>query len=131
MFFTRRVVGWAVSTKHNADLTALALLDAITFNPIPKISHSDQVSEYRDKPYLNLLKSLNIKPSMSAKSSPWQNGYEESFYSGFKLELGQPEIYPTLGELYEAMAACRLNICFAVMLFVICTISEDDRTGTL
>jgi len=102
--FTRQVVGWAVSTRHNADLTALALLDAITFNPIPKISHSDQGSEYRDKQYLNLLKSLNIKPSMSAKSSPWQNGYQESFYSGFKLELGHPEIYPDLGELYEAIA---------------------------
>ena len=103
--FTRQVVGWAVSTRHNADLTALALLDAITFNPSPKISHSDQGSEYRDKRYLNLLKSLNIRPSMSAKSSPWQNGYQESFYSGFKLELGYPEIYPSLGELYEAIAA--------------------------
>ena len=99
------MVGWAVSTKHNADLTTLALLDAIAFNPAPEISHSDQGSEYRDKQYLNLLKSLNIKPSMSAKSSPWQNGYQESFYSGFKLELGHPEIYPTLGELYEAIAA--------------------------
>jgi len=99
------MVGWAVSTKHNADLTTLALLDAIAFNPAPEISHSDQGSEYRDKQYLNLLKSLNIKPSMSAKSSPWQNGYQESFYSGFKLELGYPEIYPDLGELYEAIAA--------------------------
>lgn len=102
--FTRQVLGWAVSTKHNANLTALALLDAIIFNPAPAISHSDQGSEYRDKEYLNLLKSLNIKPSMSAKSSPWQNGYQESFYSGFKLELGHPEIYPNLGELYEAIA---------------------------
>ena len=102
--FTRQVVGWAVSIKHNANLTALALLDAITFNPAPAISHSDQGSEYRDREYLNLLKSLNIRPSMSQKSSPWQNGYQESFYSGFKLELGHPEIYPTLGELYEAIA---------------------------
>jgi putative transposase len=103
--FTRQVLGWAVSTKHNVNLVALALLDALMSNPAPKISHSDQDSEYRDKQYLNLLKSLNIKPSMSAKSSPWQNGYQESFYSGFKLELGHPEIYPTLGELYEAIAA--------------------------
>jgi len=101
--FTRQVVGWAVSTKHNANLTALALLDAVMHNPAPAIAHSDQGSEYRDKQYLNLLKSLNIKPSMSAKSSPWQNGYQESFYSGFKLELGHPEIYSDLGELYEAL----------------------------
>lgn len=103
--FTRQVIGWAVSTKHDGNLTTLALLDAIAYHPAPEIAHSDQGSEYRDKGYLNLLKSLNIKLSMSAKASPWQNGYQESFYSGFKLELGHPEIYPTLGELYEAIAA--------------------------
>ncbi len=41
---------------------------------------------------------------MSDKASPWQNGTQESFYSNFKLELGHPEIYPTLGELIEAIA---------------------------
>jgi putative transposase len=102
--FTRKVLGWALSTKHNANLVALALLDAIAANPAPTIIHSDQGSEYRDEEYLNLLKSLNIKPSMSEKASPWQNGYQESFYSNFKLELGYPEIYPELGELVEAIA---------------------------
>lgn len=102
--FTRRILGWAVSTRHNTELVALALLDALMFNPAPVIIHGDQGSEYRNKVYLNLLKSLNIKPSMSAKASPWQNGYQESFYSGFKLELGHPEIYPELGELIEAIA---------------------------
>lgn len=102
--FTRQVIGWAVSMKHNVNLVTWALLEAITLNSVPAIIHSDQGSEYRHKEYLNLLKSLNIKPSMSAKASPWQNGYQESFYSGFKLELGHPEIYPTLGELIEAIA---------------------------
>ena len=41
---------------------------------------------------------------MSHKASPWENGHQESFYSGFKLELGHPECYPTLGELIEAVA---------------------------
>jgi len=102
--FTRVVVGWAVSTRHNPNLVALALLDAIMSHPAPDIIHSDQGSEYRNGDYLNLLRSLGIKPSMSAKVSPWQNGYQESFYSGFKLELGHPECYPTLGELVEAIA---------------------------
>jgi len=102
--FSRKVVGWAVSNRHNTDLVALALLNATISNPLPMIIHSDQGSEYRGKEYLNLLKSLNIKSSMSEKSSPWQNGYQESFYSGFKLELGHPEIYPDLGELIEAIA---------------------------
>jgi transposase InsO family protein len=41
---------------------------------------------------------------MSEKASPWQNGHQESFYSEFKLELGHPECYLTLGELIEAIA---------------------------
>lgn len=102
--FTRRVVGWAVARRHCKELVAYALLDAIEKQLPPEIIHSDQGSEYRSEDYLNLLKSLCIKPSMSRKSSPWENGYQESFYSGFKLELGHPEIYPTLGELVEAIA---------------------------
>lgn len=102
--FTRQVVGWEVSIRHNADLVAQALLDALEYHPAPEIAHSDQGSEYRSQAYLNLLKSSGINPSMSEKASPWQNGHKESFYSGFKLELGHPEGYPTLGELIEAIA---------------------------
>jgi len=102
--FTREVVGWEVSIRHNADLVAQALLNALKHYPSPQICHSDQGSEYRSQTYLNLLKSSNIQPSMSEKAKPWQNGHKESFYSGFKLELGHPECYPTLGELIETIA---------------------------
>lgn len=101
--FTRQVIGWEISIRHNADLVAQALLNGLKKYPAPEIAHSDQGSEYRSQTYLNLLKSSQIKPSMSEKASPWQNGYQESFYSGFKLELGHPECYPTLGELIEAI----------------------------
>jgi transposase InsO family protein len=102
--FTRQVVGWEVSVRHNTDLVAQALLSALEHYSVPEIAHSDQGSEYRSQIYLNLLKSFNIQPSMSEKASPWQNSHQESFYSGFKLELGHPECYPTSGELIEAMA---------------------------
>ena len=102
--FTREVVGWEVSVRHNTDLVAQALLNALEHYPAPQIAHSDQGSEYRSQLYLNLLKSFNIQPSMSEKARPWQNGHKESFYSGFKLELGHPECYLTLGELIEAIA---------------------------
>jgi len=102
--FTRLVVGWEVSIRHNTDLVTQALLNALEHYPAPRIAHSDQGSEYRSREYLNLLKSFSIQASMSEKASPWQNGHKESFYSGFKLELGHPECYPTLGELIEAIA---------------------------
>ena len=98
------MVGWETDIRHNVDLVAQALLNTLQHYPAPQIAHSDQGSEYRSQTYLNLLKSLDIRPSMSQKASPWQNGHQESFYSGFKLELGHPECYPTWGELIEAIA---------------------------
>lgn len=102
--FTRVVVGFELSTRHNDDLISIALLNGLKHYPAPLIAHSDQGSEYRSKNYLNLLKSFNIRASMSEKASPWQNGYKESFYSNFKLELGHPECCSTIGELTEAVA---------------------------
>lgn len=102
--FTRQVLGWGVAMRHTVELVAGALLKAVIHYQPPAISHSDQGNEYRSQDYLNLLKSLDILPSMSAKASPWENGYKESFYSGFKLELGHPECYPVVGELIEAIA---------------------------
>lgn len=106
--FTREIVGWAISTRHTAHLIAEALFNALRDNPAPAIRHSDQGNEYQSDYYLNLLNSFSIKPSMSEKASPWQNGHKESFYSEFKLELGHPECYPMLGELIEAVA-CQIH----------------------
>lgn len=36
---------------------------------------------------------------MSRKSSPWENGYQESFYSQFKLDLGDPNRFESPGAL--------------------------------
>lgn len=102
--FTRQIVGWQVSMKHNSDLVIEALLNALSKYSAPQISHSDQGSEYRSVRYQSTLLVSGIKPSMSEKASPWQNGFQESFYSEFKLELGHPEAYPTLGELIGAIA---------------------------
>lgn len=102
--FTREIVGWEVSRRHNTDLVAKAMTNVLQRHLAPLLAHSDQGSEYRSKIYRDLLKYFGIKCSMSQKASPWQNGKQESFYSEFKLELGYPEAYPTLGELIEAIA---------------------------
>lgn len=102
--FTRQIIGWEISFKHNANLVAQALLNATSNYPAPQIIHSDQGCEYRSHKYQELLQNVGIKQSMSKKASPWQNPHQESFYSEFKLELGHPECYPTFGELVEAIA---------------------------
>ena len=102
---TREVVGWNVSTKHTKEFVIGALVDSfINRSTLPDIVHSDQGSEYRSKEYTGLVEGLGIQISMSAKSSPWENGYQESFYNNFKTELGlEFERFRTLGELVEGI----------------------------
>lgn len=103
--FTKEITGWSLSSKHNSELIENALNDALSKRKKPKILHSDQGSEYnKSEDFTKVLKSNKIKQSMSKKGSPWQNGMQESFYGKFKLELGHPKCYETLGELVEAIA---------------------------
>lgn len=101
--FTRKIVGVSVLTTHSAQLVLNALAHAVFNNPKPKILHSDQGSEYTSKDFIHLCESLDIIQSMSAKGCPWENGYQESFYSQFKVELGDPNRFVTLGELVYAV----------------------------
>lgn len=97
--FDRQIVGWSLLTTHTVQLTLTALIDALEKHGRPKILHSDQGSEYKSKVYTNFALGLNIKLSMSNKGSPWENGYQESFYSQLKVDLGDPNRFKTLGEL--------------------------------
>lgn len=101
--FDRRIVGWSVLTSHSVELTIKALIDAVEKQGLPKVLHSDQGSEYKSKVYTKFVANLGINQSMSKKASPWENGYQESFYSGFKVDFGDPDQYKTLGELTAAM----------------------------
>ena len=102
--YTREVVGWHLGLRHTADLVTRALTDACErTNGTPQIFHSDQGSEYTSGSYELLLTQLNIRQSHAKKSSPWENGYQESFYNQFKLELGATNQYQELGQLMEAV----------------------------
>ncbi|MGB9591713.1 MAG: transposase [Candidatus Kryptoniota bacterium] len=100
--FSREVVGFSVMTNHSVQLVINALLSAVHKHPIAGIIHSDQDSEYLSKDYVALATDLGIRLSMSHVASPWENGYQESFYSQFKIDLGDPNRFESLGELvYE------------------------------
>ena len=101
--YTREVVGVNISKYHNAELVTKALIDALTKENAPMYLHSDQGSEYTSLQYINLVKQAGIIFSNSKKSSPWENGYQESFYSHFKEELGDTNRFKTVEELIEAV----------------------------
>lgn len=97
--FTREVIGISIKTNHSALLVSEALLNALVYNTPPTIIHSDQGSEYRSRLYRQILRDYKILQSMSKKGSPWQNGYQESFFSNWKVDIGDINIFKNLGEL--------------------------------
>lgn len=101
--FSREIVGVSVLTTHSTQLVLNALANAVLYRPPPRIVHSDQGSEYTSKDYTALVQKLGIWQSMSNPGCPWENGYQESFYKGFKLDLGDPNRFASLGELVAAI----------------------------
>ena len=97
--FNIKIVGWSLLTTHSVQLTITALINPLEKNGRPDILHSDQGSEYKAKLYTNFAQNLGIQISMSHKCCPWENGYQESFYDKFKIDLGDPNRFRTLGEL--------------------------------
>lgn len=70
---------------------------------VPEIFHSDQGTEFMAEEITDFLEELKIKISVSDKASPWQNGYQESFFGRFKQENGDLNRFETPGELLEAL----------------------------
>jgi len=103
--FTREIVGWSLSTRHTKDLILNAFFDALrTIGKRPQIIHSDQGIEYCSREYQKLMNFLGVKISMSKKASPWENGYQESFFDNFKTDLGlEFDRFNSLGEFVEAI----------------------------
>lgn len=103
--YTREIVGWSLSARHNKQLIFDAFFNAFKNKGVlPKFVHSDQGSEYNCKEYVKLITNLGITISMSKKASPWENGYQESFYRGFKTDLGlEFDRFDSVGEFVEAV----------------------------
>lgn len=101
---TRRIVGWSIGLRHDAELVHRAVLDALSKYPPPPILHSDQGSEYLSYRLQDLCQKLEIELSCSDKGSPWQNGFKERFYGTLKDELGSTSRFKDLAELHEGVA---------------------------
>jgi len=97
--WNREIVGLSVLTNHSIQLVLNAFLSALHNRPRPEIFHSDNGSEYDAKSFVQMLTELNIKISRSKPGCPWENGYQESFYDKFKIDLGDPNRFDSLGEL--------------------------------
>lgn len=102
--FTRKVVAAQMGKHHNSELVLETIKQAVlNVKQVPNIFHSDQGTEFMAKVCTDYLESLEVKVSASDKASPWQNGYQESFFGKFKDEIGDLNRFETVGELIEAV----------------------------
>lgn len=95
--FSRRIVGWSMSTEMTAQLVTDALIMAIWRRGKPKelLHHSDQGSQYTSERFQRLLSEQGITCSMSKSGDVWDNSAMESFFSSLKIERVHRKHYQT------------------------------------
>lgn len=88
--FTRKCIGWNMSSNMRTDLVMGALDKALDmrWNPNLKglIHHSDRGVQYTSHEHIDRLKDRGIQISMSRKGNPYDNAYAESFFKTLKVE---------------------------------------------
>jgi len=101
--YSRKVIGYAVSTRLDTVLTLEALSMAIARRqPSPGvIHHSDQGVQYASGDYVAELKSRGFLVSMAPAGNPYENAMMESFFKTLKHE----EVYLCEYETFEDVVA--------------------------
>jgi len=86
--YSRRVIGWELSTELTASFCLRALRKALTTRqPAPGfIHHSDQGVQYASREYVRLLEEHGAHLSMSRVGNPYDNARVESFIKTLKHE---------------------------------------------
>jgi putative transposase len=93
--YSRKVVGWSMSSRMKAQLVCDALRMAI-WQRRPKeglIVHTDRGSQYAGKDSRRLLDAHGLVGSMSRKGNCWDNAVAESFFGSLKQERVQWRSY--------------------------------------
>jgi putative transposase len=102
--FTRPVIDAAIGRHHNSALVSKTIQTAVMkTHAAPSLFHSDQGTEFMAEVCTAPLEALGTRISATDKASPWQNGYQESFFGRFKDEMGDMSRFETPGELAEAI----------------------------
>lgn len=97
----RRVVGWAMSHKPDAELAvaALAMAYSLRGNPEGILFHSDQGCQYASRVFRQRLWRYRMEQSMSRRGNCWDNSPMERLFRSVKTEW-----VPVLGYLSLAEA---------------------------
>ena len=96
--FSRRVVGWAMSSSNGTALALDALRRGVECRggvAAGLVHHTDRETPYASDDYHAALSSFRMTPSMSNKGDCWDNAVAESFFATLRAELVDHETYAT------------------------------------
>ncbi|MFT5708135.1 MAG: putative transposase, partial [Oceanospirillaceae bacterium] len=84
--YSRKIVGWSMSSRMKAQLVCDALTMAIWQRRPASglIMHTDRGSQYASHQYRKLLADNEFRGSMSRKGNCWDNAVAESFFGSLK-----------------------------------------------
>ena len=87
--YSRRVVGWSMSTAPNRQVVINAFQMAVQRRGIRPglLFHSDRGCQYASKDHRKKLKAYGVLASMSRRANCWDNAVAESFFATLKKEL--------------------------------------------
>ena len=103
--YSRKVIGWAISKRIDAELCWAALQSALAKRrpPLGCIHHSDRGVQYACEEYVALLQAANMKISMSRTGNPYDNAHVESFFKTLKYEEVHLSNYETYGDVVKRL----------------------------
>ena len=105
VLFSRRVIGWTISTRIKQDLAPRALNVAIALRRLPPgcIHHTNRRSQYCAHDYQKLRRNNGFKVSTSGKGNCYDNSAVESFFKSLKAELVWRRNWQTRREVEVAL----------------------------
>jgi putative transposase len=106
--FSRRVVGFALSEHHDAELAYGALVMAVAVRGgqvTGVIMHTDQGSEYTGQLFRQACRRLGIRQSMGRPGSALDNAAIEAWHSTLQFELRSRESFATKATARTRVAA--------------------------
>ncbi len=103
--YSRKVIGWAISRRIDAELCVAALRSALDKRQPPArcIHHSDRGVQYACHEYVAMVEGAHMKISMSRTANPYDNAHMESFFKTLKYEEVHLSNYETYNDVIERL----------------------------
>jgi transposase InsO family protein len=104
--YSRRILGWSLSSSRTTALTRTALSYALKKRNYPRgiMFHTDRGIEYTGGEFQSLLKEYDFKHSVNRPGHCTDNAFMESFFHSLKAELIRGTRYTSATDLRRSLS---------------------------